>query len=421
MEKKERILIITKDYFPTESAITNCINSYIDILKEKYELDILTCNNDKESDSFQRHDDISIYRTKDILQSYLKNVKKGKNKFLMFFTKINWIFYYRFIRPFKICNDSNWNIGQALTLGKKLMRKNNYRVILSISYPFDSHIIASKLKRKNTVWCAIQFDPYTYNYTYEEKYTRIRMKKEIKIFSRCNAIFVPLLDYRKNDVTKNKKISSKYINIDYPLIKEKAFMVNTKDNGSQVIFSYAGMLYSKIRSPEPVLNFFYNCSRQCKTDFKLVFYYIGDNEIDMIFEKYKKLLRENLVVKKNASKKECDELLYKSNFIINIENNVENQTPSKIFEYISSGKPIINFFNFDKDICKFLLSDYKLKINIKIDLEYKNFDFSNIEAFIYENKEKTLTFSEATAGFIDSKEATRKFFKLLFDVINNNL
>ena len=51
--------------------------------------------------------------------------------------------------------------------------------------------------------------------------------------------------------------------------------------------------------------------------------------------------------------------------LINVGNESPNQTPSKVFDYISTMKCIINFYSINDDTSKWYLSNYPYVLNIK--------------------------------------------------------
>ena len=100
-----------------------------------------------------------------------------------------------------------------------------------------------------------------------------------------------------------------------------------------------------------------------------------------------------------------------TNIVINLGNTVINQIPSKIFELISSGKPIINFY-FSKD-------DPSLKYFAKRPMcysfnlsDYSETDVDKLMEFIKENDSKTLSFEQSIKDLkeFEHQEALSSFF-----------
>ena len=92
-----------------------------------------------------------------------------------------------------------------------------------------------------------------------------------------------------------------------------------------------------------------------------------------------------------------------ADFLLNIGNTVTNQLPSKVLEYISSGKPIINIYKSEMCPTLNLLENYDaLNIYEKEDLENS---FKNLNKFLI-SKHDNLSFEEIKKIY---KEYTPEF------------
>ena len=88
--------------------------------------------------------------------------------------------------------------------------------------------------------------------------------------------------------------------------------------------------------------------------------------------------------------------------------------PSKIFEYIAMGKPIINFYFNEEDMCLPILEKYSLAVNINLNkTDDKTVKF--IEEFINKNKGVVLSYKEATKELEDYKveNVAKKILKII--------
>ena len=81
--------------------------------------------------------------------------------------------------------------------------------------------------------------------------------------------------------------------------------------------------------------------------------------------------------------------------LVNLENTIPNQLPSKVFEYIASGKPIINFYEDENSMGLHYFGRYPLAINFNLN-SYNEDDIMRLRTFIKENKDKRLSYEEAT-------------------------
>ena len=89
-----------------------------------------------------------------------------------------------------------------------------------------------------------------------------------------------------------------------------------------------------------------------------------------ILLKYKKLLKEKLVIKDMVPRLECIRLLSENDFLINIDNVVNVQVPSKLIDYTLSGRPILSFKQDEipnDKFYEFISSNYSQKYLINVD------------------------------------------------------
>lgn len=83
-------------------------------------------------------------------------------------------------------------------------------------------------------------------------------------------------------------------------------------------------------------------------------------------------------------------IIHHADLLINIGNKTVNQTPSKIFDYISTGKPIVNFHSLLDDTSKFYLTDYPNKLNVHEDYERFDSNVKLVDAFAKKNAGSTI-------------------------------
>lgn len=408
----KKILFVVHEYYPNGSAITNCLKPIIDMMKENnIDVDILTRRQFKSSPKFEVLDEVKVFRVNDnfnIINNYINSLssqKTNKLKLIIFkiFRKLFWTYKNIFMNSY----DGWYNYVRMILKGKQILNKYKYDVIISCSYPFTSHKIASKIKGKSTIpWIAYQLDPYTFNSTLpgDKKSITKRMKEEIEILSCSDKIFLSVVNYEQNVETDLRILKDKYYVIDFALIKKITGQTVLKSN-KEIIFAFAGTLYEKIREPFRMLDFF----SKVNFAYKIELYYITEPVIENQLYNYKNKFGKKLNLHPNSAKKLCDSGLNAADIIINIGNKVSNQIPSKIFELISSGKPIVNFYYINDDTSKKVLENYPLKLNIN--LMSSNFDYSIFENFCKKSRGKQISFEEITKKYKSSEKVAIEFIE----------
>lgn len=173
-----------------------------------------------------------------------------------------------------------------------------------------------------------------------------------------------------------------YIVLDHPMVTN-----NTSDKcikNPVPIILYGGGIDRKQRNPIEILNLFNEVNKI--TDLKIKFFTYGNMQIDL-----KEYSSENLFFESNTSisldayRKE----LVNSDFLLSIGNKESDIVPSKLFDYVSTGKPIIHFSYHDDDPYYRYLKKYtpSLIINMNNFTLNKNFEVKKIVNFIEINKD----------------------------------
>ena len=153
---------------------------------------------------------------------------------------------------------------------------------------------------------------------------------------------------------------------------------------------YLGSFYEDIRNPRNTLELFYHV---CKRDSSIVVHVLGYGCED-ILEEYRMKMGRNLVLHGRLSKESADDMVCSANVLLNISNTCKTQTPSKLMEYIGTGKPIINMFCIDGDVGEKYLKDYPLHYSIDTRTEMNRDMIKNVSEFIIEKQNDVFTETE---------------------------
>ena len=407
----KHILFILHEYYPCGSAITNCLKAIIEEMQhQNIKVDIITRKDEASLLDYEIINNVGVYRINDYFNIFLKEKQKsiGIKKFI-YRVLLKFILIYR--NKFQKNKQGYFNIKKAIKLSSKNMKKNNYDCVITCSFPFELHYVGNALKQKyNIKWFAYEFDPHTYNFTFDQRFVEERKREEISILSLADKVFLTqeIVDYNlKNGFNELK---DKYEVIPYALIKKQN--IEIKNNSSdKITFVYAGNFYKQIRVPDKMLD----ALLQLDFDFEIKLFYRCDLEIKEKLTNYQNKFGGKLLLCADATKEECDLAMANANFILNIGNDIINQTPSKVYELITFGKPIINFYNLPEDTSKSILENYPLVMNIcKID----NIAIKELKDFCIENKDKVLDFETSTKKYKKAEVVAKEFIHRIGEICN---
>lgn len=415
-----KILLIMGNYFPTPSSVAACMQPLIKEMSKTYKVDILTNKIKIEISDYEAEGNISLYRVPDVrimntvLLNELKKIKS--DKFLIFITRIvvlilKGLYYLRYCIFATEKGTGGWSIKHSVDLCEQLYLKNHYDVVISVSLPFISHNIAAQFVQRTghkVKWIVFEFDPYYYNEELNCCNKKNIYKQEYNVFEKSDLIIL------------TPELYNFYLKTDYLQFKEKMKLLHFSNiqqinyiNNDKILLSnnkincyFAGRIYKKIRDPDYCIKIFSQITS--KIHLTMLTNYINEQKNNNV----------NITVYSFQSKDTAIELMMKANILVNIGNTVELQVPAKIFEYISSGKPIIHFSKIENDPALPYLIKYPLCLVVD---EKDDVDSSvkKVEDFCFENYSKQLEFEEVKKcmGDFCGDKVVERFMSMLQRVI----
>lgn len=235
----------------------------------------------------------------------------------------------------------------------KICKIESIDLIVCVSYPFRTCLATSKVN--NTIpYIYYQLDPHTTHY--QQKSKCLAKIHEHSVCKKAKHIFMTDLIYDEYKMSSFKRYISKSTILNFPGIRyigQETVLINKRNEENDLVpirdgytFIYIGSLYEDIRSPEYCLSFFCKLSERLPS-FSL--YFVGPiyGDLSNTINKYKKILGGKVKFIDKVTSVEADHLLLQADFLVNIGNTIHNQMPSKLFDYISTGKPMLNFFKLE--------------------------------------------------------------------------
>ncbi len=214
----------------------------------------------------------------------------------------------------------------------------DYDVVIGLSAPYYITRAVAEAKvpcRK----AAIQLDPYTYNYTLPCFLTKRREKIERKVLQKLDHLFAASFVHEEM-TAKNLPAGNAVTAFLLPgiLVEDDCWkqLPETKpEDNAHINCVFVGQFYDQIRSPKYLLELF--CA--LPENFRL---HIFGGGAAGIIKPYEQKLGERLIQHGWVSAEQARTEMYRADFLLNVNNSITNQMASKLFEYVGTGKPIIN-------------------------------------------------------------------------------
>lgn len=226
-----------------------------------------------------------------------------------------------------------------------------------------------------------------------EKREAMGKKWEMKLFEISDLIFI--MECHKNHYFSKdfEGFKNKMRTVNFPLIKKSNTEISQK---SEKTIVYAGTLYRDLRNPSYICSVLPYVLRD--SGYKAIFMGGGDcNDILHDAEKASGGLIEYLGLLEHTA---AEKHIAAAAVLLSIGNRESQMAPSKIYEYMATGKPIIHIYSWDGDTCLEPLGKYGNVLIIKdgdLDAVEKitaflrkavNIDFETVEQIFYSSTPK---------------------------------
>lgn len=398
-----RVLIITRQYFPHGDATSNVVHNLAkEFANRNWDVQVLALT------SYKTDAEVHIWEGIPVENIYLPcsidraQIKKEWKKYCIRTALATAQRFYSLAitKGVKECRELEINLLFRNAFAKKIeeyQNKEEYDLCIATLMPVEAVSAAMNVCAKDIVFAIYQLDTYWNNDWLPEEYQNARKQYEKYLIDNVDYIITtPLIKKNKEETFPNHK--GKIISAEFPLITASETRETKKkydDNKIHCVF--LGRLYNGVRPPELAIE---TILKTKDSNVVFDFYGTGQHLINMVLEKEgqsgNKIKLHGIV-----SSAEAREIQDNSHFLVNIDNTTALQVPSKIFEYMCTGKPIINFYFFKDSPTLKYMEKYPNCVNIYLNGNLYD-EAKKLEEFIETNKETRIPYSIIKETFRDN-------------------
>ncbi|KAB2477479.1 glycosyltransferase [Bacillus cereus] len=417
----KHIVFILGVFYPDPAANGYCTKKIIDELKKGNKVTVI-CYGSDNTKSQLNVENIDIYMlsnwrnkirnlaTKKIAKTQYK-MRKVFWKSIITFTRVTRAIVSAFSWP----TSEKWFIKKALKELNEINKISPINAIVTVSRPYEAHIVGLEYvkKHKNTKWLTYTLDQFSdhkaiHKYVLnKKKRDRINIQSECEINNKADINFIT--ESRQNWCENLPGIEMKKVRaLSFPLMaplepsNEKPFV----KEDDKVHLLYAGTFYKDIRNPEYLLELFTNIN-----DEKLILHLFSKGDCESIINKYVKKSNGKIINHGAVPVNVVHSALQQADILVNIGNSVKEQLPSKIYEYISAGKPIVNLYQNNLSY-ENIFKDYPSVLQINQDIPFTDATKEKFLLFCTENKGQDFEYNELERIYTKS---TPKYIASVFE------
>lgn len=267
---------------------------------------------------------------------------------------------------------------------KRLQLKEKFDVIISEHHGLLTLLTGCRLMQSfNVKHVAMLWDPVKGQMAtvkLPKSYTDSRIAKVETFVARNTTLQISTKSMRQYHDVEGDISADHRIYLDIPSILKPEVEVPTEylnlfhNDGINIVFS--GLLSGSQRDPRPIIRLLNKTAYAGKIN--LLFFSMGANDV---LAEAQKSFKGNIVVHDYIPLSELHTLYLHADYFLNVSHVNPNMVPSKIFEYMSYGKPIISTFPSDGDAAQKYVSRYPEGLCIDVRSEEKD-NVSALEAFL---------------------------------------
>ena len=346
-----KYLIVTHQFLPHVSPRTTRWKLLVDeLVSLGHEVTVLTGTKQHSQDSNIEIIFVGNSRASNVVVNLRNqsNSLDSKNRIKSIIFKLLKKVYRFVIRNFAWPDYTMFWLISVFRVRKKLNLE--YDVLVTVSLPFSSHIAGYLINKKiGKPWIMDVGDPFTLKTTAPENnsflYGRLNKHYEMKFYKQASKVLFTHDDARKIHI-KEFHINPSITAVGQPISKFREHLYEQTKNynytNNDIKFGYFGIFTHGVRTPVNFINFLDKFQ-----NYEMHWYINSDSE--SILQK-NRLDSSKHNFNSHVARDEALQLMTKSfHCLVSIGNLNPNQIPSKVIEYIATGKPVIHFAEINDD------------------------------------------------------------------------
>lgn len=389
-----KVLFITKSFYPHGDATSVIVkNISEEFIKRGVEVNVAALTDHEEDVTVKMVDGIRVSNVyvPELINLYDAGYRKNIS---IIYKKVLARIKAKLIPSYRRLSLNPLLVNAFQRVIPQIIHSDEFDFCLITMMPHEAVLVyeREKCRPKHVVY---QLDSYWNNTVYPEQYSKNRLDFEKRvIMGSCLTITTPLI--YESYIKICPELCDKVTPLEFPMVRNNSRVISNKKRDARFHCVFVGNLYKDIRPPEKVVHLI-----SLLGDNEIVFDFFGTNqhliEQSPDYEKSKDIIR----LYRHVSIEQAETARNEADVLISIDNTNLTQVPSKLFEYISTGKPIINFYFDDNSPTLRYLERYPLSLNLNVESKEDNELITRILDFVGSCAGKTVEYSQIRRLFYE--------------------
>lgn len=220
---------------------------------------------------------------------------------------------------------------------RALFEKENFDIVVGVAGCYEMAIAAQEISEEKYIpYVLYQVDPFTDNIMFSPKSASKRMAIEKKLYRRSQKVFTTeiILSKMKKRMSKEELLNTEVM--EFPGVSIDFSKGDRQQACDGIDCVFTGRVYRGVRNPTYIIKMF----KEFPQNIRLKLYGVTAKELKDSFSI--ETLPNNVICYGLVSVEEAENAMKNADILVNIGNIMLNQVPSKLFGYISTGKPLLN-------------------------------------------------------------------------------
>ena len=338
MDEKQRIVFLVGGYYPTFTPPGICAEKIIAQLKERCDITIVCWRRNMEvQDRDFDHDGVHIVQVSDFLNDRLISAKTGTGRRFWRMARLG-------LSALRLNDSLAWIRRSMLCELLHLHREKPVDAVVSVAFPLQTHEAAAAFKacHPGVRWITYSTDTH-HGKTDGRRWLRpFRERSEHRCYAQADANFLSREIYTSCADFLGPTIMVKSKMLDYMVDLRASSDGNSKPDRrfpeDEIALVFGGAFVEGVRSPEYMLELL----ERLPPDSRIRWHVYSNQGFRPLLETFASRHPSRLALHEPVGIDEFRRIIRGADILVNVSNDSDQFFPSKAFEYVATGRPIVD-------------------------------------------------------------------------------